>query len=156
MDKNISDGTHFQCFGTHEDHGLWVPGTHKKVNNFESLAQLSCHVQNFIAITSLQLGWRRMKFSSNFNYVEKIVREMGPWLSDGPWKWISLYNCLSEYLFKLWYHITIGCHITENVQCLLMFEVDNEWFCNVWCFLNWYDMIYFFYHFQTVIVSHLS
>ena len=37
MNKSISDGTHSQCSGIHKDHGPWVPGTHKEVNNFESL-----------------------------------------------------------------------------------------------------------------------
>ena len=27
--KNIKDGTHCQCFGTHKDHGPWIPGTQK-------------------------------------------------------------------------------------------------------------------------------
>ena len=34
---NINDGTHPQRSGTHKDNDLWVPGTHKEVNNFESL-----------------------------------------------------------------------------------------------------------------------
>ena len=38
--KKIHDGTHSQCSGTHKDHGLWVPGTHEEVNNFESLFHL--------------------------------------------------------------------------------------------------------------------
>ena len=34
MNKNIYDGTHSQCSGTHMNHGLWVPKTHKEVNDF--------------------------------------------------------------------------------------------------------------------------
>ena len=41
MYKIINDGTHSQCSGTHNDHGPWVPGTHKEVNNFKSLPYLS-------------------------------------------------------------------------------------------------------------------
>ena len=37
MNKNINDGTHSQCSGTHMDHGQWVSRTHKEVNNFEFL-----------------------------------------------------------------------------------------------------------------------
>ena len=40
MNKNINDGTYSQCSVTHRDHGPWVPGTHKVVNNFESLTTL--------------------------------------------------------------------------------------------------------------------
>ena len=39
---------------------------------------LSFHVQNFIAITLLQLAWQQMKFPLNLNYDGKIVRGMGP------------------------------------------------------------------------------
>ena len=38
--KISNDGTHSQCYGTHTDHGLWVAGTHKEVNNSESLSVL--------------------------------------------------------------------------------------------------------------------
>ena len=31
MNKNINDGTHFQCSGTHKNLGLWIPGTDKEV-----------------------------------------------------------------------------------------------------------------------------
>ena len=35
--KNINDGTHSRCSGTHKDHGPWAPGTHKAVNKFDPL-----------------------------------------------------------------------------------------------------------------------
>ena len=35
--KKINDGTHSQCSRTYKDHGPWVLGTHKEVNDFESL-----------------------------------------------------------------------------------------------------------------------
>ena len=31
MNKNMNDS---RCSVTHKDHGLWVPGTHKEVNDF--------------------------------------------------------------------------------------------------------------------------
>ena len=37
MIKNINDGTYSQSSGTYKDHGPWVPGTYRAVNNFESL-----------------------------------------------------------------------------------------------------------------------
>ena len=37
MNKSISDVTHFQCSGTHKDHGSWIPGINKEVNSFEPL-----------------------------------------------------------------------------------------------------------------------
>ena len=37
LTKHINDGIHSQCIGIHKDHGPWVPGTHKQVNDFESL-----------------------------------------------------------------------------------------------------------------------
>ena len=37
INKNISDGTHSQCCGTHKDLDPWIPGTHKEVDNFEAL-----------------------------------------------------------------------------------------------------------------------
>ena len=44
----------------------------------DTTAQLSCHVQNFVAITSPQLRWEQMKLPSNSNYDGKIIRGMGP------------------------------------------------------------------------------
>ena len=41
-------------------------------------APLSCHVQHFIAITLLQLGWEQNEISINLNYDGKIVCEIGP------------------------------------------------------------------------------
>ena len=38
MNKNINDGTHSHYSETHEDHG---PGTHKEINDFESLSHFS-------------------------------------------------------------------------------------------------------------------
>ena len=53
---NINDGTHSQWSGTHNNHCLWVPGTHKKVNNFESL--VDNHNMNS---TNLQLSYHDLK-----------------------------------------------------------------------------------------------
>ena len=39
-------------------------------------AQLSCHVENSIAITSPKLGWKQNKISIEFELPWKIVREM--------------------------------------------------------------------------------
>ena len=42
-------------------------------------AQLSCHVQDFIAIISLQLGWEQNEISIKFEFQQKkALREMGP------------------------------------------------------------------------------
>ena len=46
-------------------------------------AQLLWHVQNFIAITSLKLGWEGCEISIEFEFLWKIVREMSPWSGDG-------------------------------------------------------------------------
>ena len=40
--------------------------------------QLPRHVQHFVAITSLQLGWDLNECPSNLNSDGKIIREMGP------------------------------------------------------------------------------
>ena len=54
MYENINDGTYSECSGTHKDHGPWVPGTHKEVNNFESVWQ--CFMEAiFVDINSCYL-----------------------------------------------------------------------------------------------------
>ena len=40
------------------------------------MTQQSCHVQNYMAKTTLQLGWKHNEFS-NMNSDEKFVRQMG-------------------------------------------------------------------------------
>ena len=49
MNKDIKDGTQCQCSGTHKDHDPWVPETHKKVNNLESLIEFSYDCINFMS-----------------------------------------------------------------------------------------------------------
>ena len=43
----------------------------------DMITQLSCHVQNFIATTSLKLGWEQND-PLNLNYDGKFFHEMGP------------------------------------------------------------------------------
>ena len=58
-----------------------------------------------------------------------------------PLKFISLYNCISEYL----HHDTIVCHRLGNCP-MQKFEENNEWFCIVWGYIKWSDAIYHFWH----------
>ena len=46
MNANISDGTHFQCSGTHKDLGLWVPRTHKGLNNFAYISNFQTQIKD--------------------------------------------------------------------------------------------------------------
>ena len=59
MNKNINDGTHSQCSGTHMDHGPWVPRTLKEVNNFESLHQRMSSQQ---PVTTKLASWQLSSF----------------------------------------------------------------------------------------------
>ena len=51
LSGRVTVGTHCQCHGTHKDHGPLVPGTHKDLNNFESM---------------LVLGWKLAVFKWDF------------------------------------------------------------------------------------------
>ena len=70
--------------------------------------------------------------------------------SDDLSKLVLLYNCISGNLIC----DTVWCHRLADVQYWLRFEVDNEWFCNVPCFIKWYNMIYNFYHFNIRFLYH--
>ena len=72
MNKNINDGTHSQCSETCKDHGPWVSGTHKEVNDFESLSQFSYikDIQEKIW-TSILAGYSKI-FSNLKTYIHKI------------------------------------------------------------------------------------
>ena len=74
MNKNIiNDGTHSQFSGTHKDHGPWVPGTHKEVNNFESLGEYS------EISTMINQHWLRKWFCA----VKQKEPPTGQWQVDG-------------------------------------------------------------------------
>ena len=48
-------------------------------------AQLPCHVQNFVAIISLEFGWEQNEISITFELWWKIVSETAPWRIMGKW-----------------------------------------------------------------------
>ena len=69
-------------------------------------AQLSCHEQNFIAITVLKLSWTWTKFPSNLNCEVKTVSEPRPRSLLHMWKYFNnlchdsvkeLYEILNAY-----------------------------------------------------------
>ena len=46
-------------------------------------AQLSCHMQNWVVITSSEFGWGKMKFPLNFNCNVKLLVEWTPvWIQS--------------------------------------------------------------------------
>ena len=56
-------------------------------------AQLSCHVQNFAAITVLKSRWEWTKFPSKLNCGGKIVSETGPSVQSIPLPQAILWRC---------------------------------------------------------------
>ena len=60
---------------------LLLPIRWQQIFAHATIAQLSCHVQNFVAIAVLESRWDWNKFPSNFNWDGKNVSEPGPWFS---------------------------------------------------------------------------
>ena len=72
-------------------------------------SQLSCHTQNFVAITLIELGCEQNEISLNLNYDGIVVHEM-PGAQVGPLQWRHTgpdgvsnhqpYDCLLNRLFR--------------------------------------------------------
>ena len=68
---------------------------------YDMIAQLSCHVQNFVAITWLQLGWEKNEFSIEFEFELRWKT----YLWNGPhWGWpitMGLYGTATPQKFPI-------------------------------------------------------
>ena len=99
MNENINDGTHFQGSETHKDHGLWVPGMPKEVNDYESL-------HNMFVIF----------FRPEWDYLFGLV--MAYWDIDLPTLAQIMASCLTapiHYLYPCWILINeIQWHTAER------------------------------------------
>ena len=74
MNKNINVGIQCQCSGTHKDQGPWVPGTHKDVNNSESLqvtGQIRPNTSAAETKRQRQTAWRLKDNIFNVNFVKE-------------------------------------------------------------------------------------